>query len=67
VLGPYVKSMKKAGIGHGFYYSLGSNFYLQQGKAAGAGPNVSAAEFQAIEIYQVRQTHTFTKTGSGQT
>ena len=46
VLGQYVKSMAKAGIGHGFYYSLDSNFYLQQGQAAGSGPNISAAEFQ---------------------
>jgi len=25
VVGPYVASMKKAGIGHGFYYSLSTN------------------------------------------
>jgi hypothetical protein len=46
VLGQYVESMEKAGVGHGFYYSLDSNFYLQQGQAAGSGPNISAAEFQ---------------------
>lgn len=62
VLGAYVKSMEKAGIGHGFYYSLGANFYLQQGQAAGSGPNVSAAEFQAIEIYQL--TELWTKFGN---
>jgi len=44
--------------GHGFYYSLGSNFYLQQGHAAGAGPNISASEFQSIEIYQLTELWT---------
>lgn len=28
LLGEFVKSMDKFGIGHGFYYSLTNNFYL---------------------------------------
>ena len=51
VLGPYVKSMRKAGIGHGFYYSLDSNYYLQRGL------NVTADQFQAIEIAQLTGEH----------
>ena len=51
VLGPYVKSMRQAGIGHGFYYSLDSNYYLQRGL------NVSADQFQAIEIAQLTGEH----------
>jgi alpha-L-fucosidase len=57
VLGPYVASMKKAGIGHGFYYSLSTadysaNYYLEH------GINISAEQQQAIEIYQLKELWT---------
>ena len=60
VLGPYVRSMEKAGIGHGFYYSLGSNFWLD-GRSKGlspAGPSITPQQWQAIEIYQLTELWT---------
>ena len=55
VLSQYVASMKKAGIGHGFYYSISGipeagNVYL-------ANLNVTGAQLRQIQIehHQVRQ------------
>ena len=37
VLGKFVASMEKAGIGHGFYYSLTNNFFLNVGGMSARG------------------------------
>eukprot|EP01052_Picozoa_sp_SAG31_P016447 SAG31_NODE_1091_length_9958_cov_10.108429_3_plen_379_part_00 len=58
VLSQYVASMEKAGIGHGFYYSLDSNFYLTASRHGMTGPHVTDAEFQAIEIHQMTELWT---------
>jgi len=66
VIRSFVDSMKKRGIGHGFYYSLTNNFYLNViGMKAGhyAPPiqgqvNVSQDEFQAIALHQLTELWT---------
>ena len=51
VVGQYVAAMKEAGIGHGFYYSLDANYYLQHS----GNVSITPAEFQAIEIHQLTE------------
>ena len=63
VLGKFVASMEKAGIGHGFYYSLTNNFFLNVGGhsargAQGALPGmvpVTQAQFESIAVQQVTE------------
>jgi alpha-L-fucosidase len=61
VLGQFSASMAKAGIGHGFYYSLTNNFFLNVGGHVAHGTHgalpgqvpVTQAEFEAIAVQQV--------------
>lgn len=70
VLQKFTDSMSAAGIGHGFYYSLTNNFFLnvadhKAGARATPLPkqvNVSQAEFEAIATHQV--TELWTKYGN---
>ena len=59
VLGPYVKSMRKAGIGHGFYYSLDSNYYLQRGL------NATAVQFEVLHGRRGRSPGQFVESAGG--
>lgn len=55
VISRYVAAMEKAGIGHGFYYSLASNFYVTAASKGLKGPKVTAAQWQDIEIHQLSE------------
>ena len=66
VLAQFTASMSARGIGHGFYYSLTNNFFLnvishQAGASKTLLPgqvNVSQAEFEAIALAQVTELWT---------
>ena len=66
VIQSFVSSMEKRGIGHGFYYSLTNNFYLNVigMKAGHYNPpikgqiNVTQREFQAIALHQLTELWT---------
>jgi alpha-L-fucosidase len=65
VLKEFTEAAEAAGIGHGFYYSLTNNFYLNVGShQARPGPAlpgqqlVSQAEFEAIALEQVTELWT---------
>ena len=55
--------MEKAGLGHGFYYSLTNNFYLnvhshyvQNDTLLPGQQNLTQSEFEALALAQVRVT-----------
>ena len=61
VLKEFSESAEKAGIGHGFYYSLTNNFYLnvashvaKKGPALPGQQLVTQAQFEAIALAQVK-------------
>ena len=65
VLMEFSQAAEKAGIGHGFYYSLTNNFYLnvhthvaQPGPALPGQQLVTQAEFEAIALAQVTELWT---------
>jgi len=71
VLAMFQKSMEERGIGHGFYYSLTNNFFLNvRTHVAGTAAvpplakqvNVSQSEFESIALQQV--TELWTKYGN---
>lgn len=63
VLGEYSAAMKAHGIGHGFYYSLTNNFYLNVyhhnvqpvSTLLPKQRNVTQAEFEAMALFQVNE------------
>jgi alpha-L-fucosidase len=62
VLKEFTESADKAGIGHGFYYSLTNNFYLNvHSHVAGKGPAlpkqqlVTQSQFEEIALAQVTE------------
>ena len=66
VLGRFTASMAKHGIGHGFYYSLTNNFYLNVGNHVARGKEgclpgmvcITQAEFEDIAVQQVAELWT---------
>ena len=67
VLQQFSDAMQEADLGHGFYYSLTNNMYLNvQGHYVKDGPllpgqqNVTQAQFEAIALAQVTELWTNT-------